>query len=70
MSFHQKVQECERALILEALKIAGGSRYKAAKHLGIGRTTLIEKIKKMGIEYPYANDRDARAAQTQKAKQR
>ncbi len=40
----------ERALILKALVRSGGVRSKAAQLLGLNRTTLLEKIKKMGIE--------------------
>jgi DNA-binding NtrC family response regulator len=40
----------EKTLILKALKKAGGTKSKAAKLLGIKRTTLIEKLKRIGIE--------------------
>ena len=40
----------ERNLIQKALDRAGGVRSKAARLLGLNRTTLLEKIKKMGIE--------------------
>ena len=40
----------ERDLIRKALERAGGVRSKAARLLGLNRTTLLEKIKKMGIE--------------------
>jgi len=40
----------ERTLILRALEKAGGVKNRAAKLLGLNRTTLIEKMKKMGIE--------------------
>jgi sigma-54 specific flagellar transcriptional regulator A len=44
------VHNIERTLILSALEKAGGMRSKAAELLGLNRTTLIEKMKKMGIE--------------------
>jgi nitrogen regulation protein NR(I) len=40
----------ERDLIRKALERTGGVRSKAARLLGLNRTTLLEKIKKMGIE--------------------
>jgi DNA-binding NtrC family response regulator len=40
----------ERALILRALKKAKGVKSKAAKLLGIKRTTLIEKLKRIEID--------------------
>ena len=44
------VTSIERDLIRKALERAGGVRSKAARLLGLNRTTLLEKIKKMGIE--------------------
>jgi nitrogen regulation protein NR(I) len=40
----------ERQLIMKALERTGGVRSKAAQLLGLNRTTLLEKIKKMGID--------------------
>jgi nitrogen regulation protein NR(I) len=40
----------ERDLIRKALERAGGVRSKAARLLGLNRTTLLEKIKKMSVE--------------------
>ncbi|MCL1926681.1 MAG: sigma-54 dependent transcriptional regulator [Syntrophorhabdaceae bacterium] len=44
--------ELERTLILQALERAGGVKNKAAILLGLNRTTLLEKIKKMGLSTP------------------
>ncbi len=44
------VESMERNLILKALKKTGGVKNRAAKLLGLNRTTLIEKMKKMRIE--------------------
>ncbi len=44
------VNNIEKNLILKALEKTGGVRSKAAGLLGLNRTTLIEKMKKMGIE--------------------
>ncbi len=46
------ISEIERALILQALEMTGGVKSKAASLLGLNRTTLIEKMKKKGIEAP------------------
>lgn len=44
------VEQMERNLILQALEKTDGVKSKAAKLLGLNRTTLIEKMKKMDIE--------------------
>jgi len=41
-----KIEILERTSIEDALIVYEGNRSKAAKHLGIGRTNLIAKIKK------------------------
>jgi Nif-specific regulatory protein len=43
------VENMERNLILKALKKTGGVKNRAAKMLGLNRTTLLEKMKKMRI---------------------
>jgi transcriptional regulator of acetoin/glycerol metabolism len=42
--------ESERRTIAQALASTGGERGKAARLLGIGRTTLYRKMKQYGIE--------------------
>jgi len=42
----------EQALIKQALDDAGGVVAHAAKRLSMGRTTLVEKMKKLGIHRP------------------
>jgi DNA-binding NtrC family response regulator len=44
------VAEIETSLILQALLMAGGVKARAAALLGINRTTLVEKIKRLKIE--------------------
>lgn len=44
------LEDLERRAILNALEIAGGDRLRAAKRLGIGKTTIYRKLKEYGIE--------------------
>jgi DNA-binding NtrC family response regulator len=41
--------EYERELILYALDQAGGNQRRAARLLGVGATTLCEKMKRLGL---------------------
>lgn len=47
--FKKAVHEFERALILKALREAGGVQARAAASLGLGRTTFHEIMKRLGI---------------------
>ncbi|MFN3480034.1 MAG: sigma-54-dependent transcriptional regulator [Thermodesulfovibrionales bacterium] len=49
INLNQIIDDMERNLILTALKKAGGVKSRAASLLNLNRTTLIEKMKKMGI---------------------
>jgi DNA-binding NtrC family response regulator len=44
-----RVEAFERALIVEALRAAGGNRSEAARALGISRVTLHDKLRKHGL---------------------
>jgi two-component system response regulator HydG len=44
------LRELERTAILQALEAAQGDRVRAAKLLGIGKTTIYRKLKEYGIE--------------------
>ena len=44
------LQEMERRAILQALEDTGGDRLRAAKLLGIGKTTIYRKLKEYGLE--------------------
>ena len=46
------INEYERLLIIRALEKADWVKNRAAKLLNMNRTTLVEKIKKQGIEKP------------------
>ncbi len=50
----------EARLIREALDRSGGNRTAAARELGIHKTTLHRKIRKLGIELPARDGRSAR----------
>jgi two-component system response regulator AtoC len=43
------VTDTERALIARALDRTGGNRHQAARLLGIKRTTLVQKIKRLDL---------------------
>ncbi len=48
---HREVMEAiERDRLIAALKASGGNRSSAARTLGIPRTTLINKIRRYGLE--------------------
>jgi DNA-binding NtrC family response regulator len=44
------LEEMERRTILQALRAAGGDRLRAAKMLGIGKTTIYRKLKEYRLE--------------------
>ena len=52
IDLNDMVSSLERNLIMQALEKARGVRSKAAQLLRLNRTTLLEKMKKMGIETP------------------
>jgi DNA-binding NtrC family response regulator len=49
-SLRSILAETERQVILEALKSAGGNKTKAARMLGIHRTSLYEKMRMHGLD--------------------
>jgi sigma-54 specific flagellar transcriptional regulator A len=50
IDLNQMVSNLERSLIMQALEKTKGVRSKAAQLLSLNRTTLLEKMKKMGID--------------------
>ena len=44
-----RLTEMERSYIEQALALSGGTQSEAARRLGLKRTTLIQKMKKLGI---------------------
>jgi len=45
-----RLRDLERRAIKEALDSVGGDRVRAAKLLGIGKTTIYRKLKEYGLE--------------------
>lgn len=52
INLKETLDDLENRLILDALQKSGGVKNKAAKLLGLNRTTLIEKMKKKQIDFP------------------
>lgn len=50
LDFNAAVEEFENTLILQALQRTNGNKKAAARLLNLNRTTLVEKIKKKGLE--------------------
>jgi len=46
----ERVEAFERGILVRELRDAGGNRSEAARRLGIGRVTLLDKMKKYGLE--------------------
>ena len=49
LSLPATIDTIERAMIGQALAICGGVKSRAAALLGLNRTTLVEKIKRLGL---------------------
>ena len=56
---HRALAELESRLILEALKKNDWNRLKAAKDLGIHKSTLFRRIRRLGIKLPAHDGRSA-----------
>lgn len=55
MDMHKFMDEIEKDIVSEALDRANGNITQAAKLLGLNRTTLVEKRRKLGFTiYPVA----------------
>ena len=52
INLKKTVEEFEKELLLEALEKTGWVKNKAANLLGLNRTTLVEKLKKLKITGP------------------
>jgi len=49
IDFNSALEEYEKRLLLHALQLHSGVKSQAAKYLNINRTTLIEKMKRLGL---------------------
>jgi DNA-binding NtrC family response regulator len=49
----QTVNEIEKKMICEALSLTNGVKAKAAAMLNLNRTTLVEKMRRLGIDSPH-----------------
>jgi DNA-binding NtrC family response regulator len=49
LTLKHRVEACERGIIVDALRAAGGNRTLAATRLGISRVTLHDKLNKYGL---------------------
>ncbi|MCB0322889.1 MAG: sigma-54-dependent Fis family transcriptional regulator [Bdellovibrionales bacterium] len=56
LDFNAVVESFENSLILQALTRTGGNKKAAARLLNLNRTTLVEKIKKKGLESACGKD--------------
>lgn len=50
LGFRDRVDAFERGLIVEQLRACNGNRSECARRLGIGRVTLLDKLKRFDIE--------------------
>jgi DNA-binding NtrC family response regulator len=50
LGLKERVEAFERGLLAEALQAAGGNRSETARRLGVSRVTLLDKLKKYGLE--------------------
>ena len=51
VNFDAVVTKVERDLLLQSLAKSGGNKMRAAQMLGMKRTTFVEKLKRLGIEW-------------------
>jgi len=51
LNFDAVVTKVERDLLLQSLAKSGGNKMRAAQMLGMKRTTFVEKLKRLGIEW-------------------
>jgi two-component system response regulator AtoC len=49
-SLKEQVEAFERGLVARALDATGGNQSEAARRLGVSRVTLIDKMKKYGLQ--------------------
>src|SRR4029079_2207448 len=55
INFASTMSSMERELILRYLEKAGGNKRRAARLLNLSRTTLIDKLQRLGVTEPAAS---------------
>ncbi len=55
---HTVLQEVERELFSQAIKLAQGNQAKAARWLGVSRLTMREKLLQFGLHPTQENEKD------------
>ena len=58
VNFNNVVSDIEKKLILQSLELARGNKKKAATLLHLKRTTFVEKLRRMGMDYADAANAD------------
>jgi DNA-binding NtrC family response regulator len=61
LDFSQVVSQLERELLLQTLDKTGGNKMQAAKLLKMKRTTLVEKLKRLQIDFGEEDDENLKA---------
>lgn len=51
VNFYDEIETYERRLILDAINLNDGNKTSAAKYLTLKRTTLVQKLKALGMHY-------------------
>jgi len=63
LSLAEQVEALERSLIAKTMKAVSGNQSEAARRLGLGRSTLIERLKKYGFRTPSVEMTSLRSAE-------
>jgi len=59
---HLTLEEMEKLAIVQALRLTGGNKSEAAERLGIHRTSIYDKMRRYGIEWPRSETAEATAS--------
>jgi DNA-binding NtrC family response regulator len=64
---HLTLEEMEKLAIAQALRLTGGNKSEAAERLGIHRTSIYDKMRRYGIEWPLPPETTAGASSERQA---
>ena len=56
LSLAEQIEALERSLIAKTMKAVSGNQSEAARRLGLGRGTLIDRLKRYGFQHARASD--------------